>query len=116
MIVEFPEIITELTGKAKSEELRHFDLSSFMSDKSLEDTFNTLDKSMQFFSVYVDMKHLQEDLWEGSRYVDKQEIHLCSLVEAEVRRYWWDRNTEHLERIDELMASYGNDPNYKTMT
>ena len=62
------------------------------------------------------MEHLQEELWEDSRYVDKQEVHLCSLVEAEVRRYWWDRNMEHLKRIDELMASYKNDPNYKTMT
>ena len=89
MIVEFPEIITELTGKAKSEELRHFDLSSFMSGPSLEDVFNKIDKSMRFFSVYIAMEHLQEDLWEDSRYVDKQEVHLCSLVEAEVRRYWW---------------------------
>ena len=32
---EYPEIITELIKRAESDELRHFDLSSFMSGSSL---------------------------------------------------------------------------------
>ena len=42
IMAEFPEIIKELVNKAKSDELRHFDLSSFMSDKSLEDVFKKI--------------------------------------------------------------------------
>jgi hypothetical protein len=71
-MVQFPEIITELTNKARADELRHFDLSSFMSDKSLEDVFNNIDRSMRFFSVYVYMAPIAEDLWEDSRYVEKR--------------------------------------------
>ncbi|MEA1868063.1 MAG: hypothetical protein U9N19_08195 [Thermodesulfobacteriota bacterium] len=36
MLAKYPEIIDELIKRAKSGELRSFDLSSFMSDKSLE--------------------------------------------------------------------------------
>ena len=70
-MAEFPEIIKELVNKAKSDELRHFDLSSFMSDKSLEDVFKNIDKFMRFFSVYVFMEPIDDDLWEDSRYVEK---------------------------------------------
>ena len=112
----FPEIIDDLVKKAESDELRHFDLSSFMSGPSLEEVFNQIDRSMQFFSIYISMEHLEEDLWEDSRYVDKEKVHLCSIVEEEVRRYWWDRNTEHLNRIDELMTSYKDDSRFSKMT
>jgi len=42
MLPEYPEIIAELIEKAQSDELRHFDLCSFMSDKSLEDVFEEI--------------------------------------------------------------------------
>lgn len=112
---EYPEIITGLINKAKSDELRHFNLSSFMSDTSLEDVFGKIDRNMSFFSVYISMEFLEEDLWEDSRYTDKEEFHLCSLVEAEARKYWWDRNREHLKIIDERLESLKNDPEHKEM-
>ena len=113
---DYPKIIKELTKAAGADKLRPFGLSSFMTGPSLKDVYEKIDRSMRFFSVYVAMEHLQEDLWEDSRYVDKEKVHLCSLVEEEVRRYWWDRNTEHLKRIDELMESFKNDSNCSTMT
>ena len=57
-MTEFPKIITELISKAEADELRHFDLSSFRSDKSLEEVFKNIDKSMRLFSVYVFMEPL----------------------------------------------------------
>ena len=71
-MVEFPEIITELINKAKSDELRHFNLYSFMSGKSVEDVLKNIDKLMRFFSVYVFMEPIEDDLWEDSRYVEKR--------------------------------------------
>ena len=68
---ELPEIITELISKAKLDEPRHFDMFSLIPDKSLEDVFNNLDRSMRFFSVYVFMEPIDDDLWEDSRYVEK---------------------------------------------
>ena len=112
---EYPEIITEMTKKAQSDGLRPFNLSSFMSGPSLEDVFKKIDKTMNFFSVYVSMDHLEDDLWEDSRYVDKEEVHLCSRVEEEARKYWSDRNRKHLELIDERLESLKNDPEYKDM-
>jgi hypothetical protein len=47
------QIITELVKKAQSDELRRFNLSSFMSDRSLEEVFQEIDKDMKFFSIYV---------------------------------------------------------------
>ena len=82
----------------------------------LKGVYDKIDKSMTFFSIYVVMEHLREDLWEDSRYADKEKVHLCSLVAEDVRRYWWDRDTEHLNRIEKLMASYKNDSNYSKMT
>lgn len=116
MTAIYPEIITTLTRTAGTEKLRHFDFSSFMTGPPMEEVYTKIDKTMRFFSVYVIMEHLQEDLWEDSRYADKQEVDLCSLVEEEVRRYWWDRNTEHLKRIDNLMESYKNDSKYSKMS
>lgn len=116
MPVEYPGIITELIERAGSNELRRFNLSSFMSDKPLKDVFEKIDRTMMFFPVYVTLEHLEDDLWEDSRYAIKEDVRLCSRVEEEVRRYWWDRNTEHLKRIDELMASYKNDSKYTKMT
>jgi hypothetical protein len=115
IMAEFPEIIKELVNKAKSDELRHFDLSSFMSDKSLEDVFKKIDKFMRFFSVYVFMESIDDDLWEDSRYVEKEKVRLCSRVDEKVRRYWWDRNAEHLKRIDERLEVLKKDPEYQGM-
>lgn len=112
---EYPEIITELIKRAESDEVRHFDLSSFMSDKSLEDVFGKIDKTMEFFSVYAFMEPLEDDLWENSRYAEKERVLLCSRVEEEARKYWWDRNREHLELIDERVESLKKDPAYKDM-
>lgn len=115
MTAEYPEIIKAIAKAAGSEKLRHFDLSSFMEGPPLEKVFEKIDRSMRFFSVYVAEEHLQEDLWEDFRFVDKEEARLCSRIEEEVRRYWWDRNTEHLERIDELIALYKQDSKYSEM-
>lgn len=114
-MTEYPEMITEMIKRAESRELRHFDLSSFMSDKRLKDVFGQIDRAMTFFSVYVSMEHLEEDLWEDSRYTDKEKLHLCSRVEEEARKYWWNRNREHLKIIDERMESLKNDPEYRDM-
>jgi hypothetical protein len=111
----YPNIIAELTKAAENDQLRHFNLSSFMTGPPLKGVYEKIDRSMTFFSIYVVMEHLREDLWEDSRYADKEKVHLCSLVEEEVRRYWWDNNTEHLKRIDELMELYKNDSNYSKM-
>ena len=114
-MAELPEIITELISKAKLDEIRHFNLSSFMSDKSLEDVFKNIDRSMRFFSVYVFMEAIEDDLWEDSRYVEKEKVRLCSRVDEAVRRYWWDRNTEHLKRIDERLEVLKKGPEYLGM-
>jgi hypothetical protein len=79
MVTEYPEIIKELTAKAESDKLRHFNLSSFMSDRSLEYVFEKIDKDMKFFSVYIFMERLEDDLWEDERYTEKEDVHLCSL-------------------------------------
>jgi len=112
---EYPEIITELSKKAESDEVRHFSLSSFMPDKSLEYVFEKIDKTMKFFSVYVSREHLDDDLWEDDRYAEKEEAHLCSGVEEEARKYWWERNREHLRLIDERLESLKNHPAYQGM-
>jgi hypothetical protein len=39
MTTQYPEIIAKMIRKAESDELRHFDLSFFMSGPSLEDIF-----------------------------------------------------------------------------
>jgi hypothetical protein len=112
---EYPEIITEMIKKAQSDGLRPFNLSSFMSGPSLEDVFEKIDKTMNFLSVYVSMEHLEDDLWEDNRYADKEEVHLCSRVEEEARKYWSDRNREHLKLIDERYETSKQDPKYKDM-
>jgi hypothetical protein len=114
-MIEFPKIISELINSADEDELRHFDLFSFMSDRSLEEVLKNIDKSMRFSSVYVFMEPLEKDLWEDSRYAVKEEVQLCSLVDEEVRRYWWDRNEEHLKRIDERLKAFKGDPEYRAM-
>jgi len=78
IVTEYPEIINELTAKAESDELRLFNLSSFMSDRSLEYAFQKIDKDMKFFSVYIFMERLEDDLWEDERYTEKEEVRLCS--------------------------------------
>lgn len=113
MLAEYPEIITELIKKEESHELRHLDLSSFMSGPSLDHVFEKIDKTMTFFSVYVSMKHLEDELWEDSRYAEKEKVELCSRVEEEARKYWGDRNREHLKLIDERYETLKQDPKYK---
>ena len=78
MPTEYPEVIAELIEKAQAHELRGFHLSSFMSDKPLEEVFQKIDRTMRFFSVYVFMERLEDDLWEDERCMDKEEVHLCS--------------------------------------
>ena len=60
----YPNIIAELTKAAENDQLRHFDLSSFMTGPPLKKVYEKIDRSMTFFSVYVAMEHLQENLWE----------------------------------------------------
>jgi arginyl-tRNA--protein-N-Asp/Glu arginylyltransferase len=52
---------------------------------------------------------------KDSRYVDKQEAHLCSLVEEAARKYWLKRNREHLETIHRRMKELRNKPECKDM-
>ena len=78
IVAKYPEIINELTAKAESDELRLFNLSSFMSDRSMEYAFQKIDKDMKFFSVYIFMERLEDDFWEDDRYTEKEEVHLCS--------------------------------------
>lgn len=112
---EYPEIITEMIKMAESGKLRFFNLSEFMEVPSLDEVFAKIDKTMWLFSVYVDMEHLAEELWEDERFVIKEEARLCSRLEEEARRYWWDRNTEHLELIDERMEKLKKDPEFSHM-
>ena len=115
MQTEYPEIIAKLINKAKSDELRHFSLSTFMSDRPLEEVFQRIDRTIMFFSVYVFMELLEDDLWEDERYTEKEEVHLCSRVEEEARKYWWERNREHIKLIDKRVESLKNDPEYRGM-
>ena len=67
-------------GISKSNELRRFNLSSFMSDRSLEYAFQKTDKDIKFFSVYIFMERLEDDLWEDDRYMEKEEVHCTNIV------------------------------------
>ena len=115
MFENHPHIIQALIAEAESDRLRYLDLSSFMTGPPLNEVYEKIDRSMTFFSVYVAMEHLKDDLWEDSRYVDKEKVHLCSLVETEVRKYWRDRNREHLKLIDERVESLKIDPEFKSI-
>ena len=53
MLEKYPVIIEEVIKKTQSDELRCFNLSSFMSDKPLEEVFQEIDKDMKFFSVCI---------------------------------------------------------------
>ncbi|MGB9498221.1 MAG: hypothetical protein ACKVE4_00405 [Dissulfuribacterales bacterium] len=98
--MQYPEIITEMIDCAKSDELFRCNLSSFMSGKSLEDAYRNIDKTMIFFSAYVRMERLDEDIREDKHFVEKREVRLGSIVEAELRNYWWKRSHEHMELIN----------------
>jgi hypothetical protein len=111
----YPEIIEGLIKQTSENKLRFFNLSEFMSGPSLEEVWTKIDRSMEYFSVYLDMEHLREDLWEDERFVIKEEARLCSRVEEEARRYWWDKNTEHLDLIDKRMQELQNAPEFKEM-
>ena len=89
MLADNHEIVTELIKKAKLDELMHFDLSSFMSDKPLKDIFEKIDRAMNFFSVYVFMEPLEDDLWEYSRYEEKESALLVSLGEKPIPTYFF---------------------------
>jgi hypothetical protein len=112
---DYPEIIAELVERARPAELIHFNLSSFFSEKPLKSFSAKLTETMTFFSVYIVMEPLEESLWEDSRYADKEEVQLCSLVEEQARKYWMERNREHLELIDKRMEELRNNPEYKDM-
>ena len=115
MQVQFPPQVKDLIESASSENIRIFSLSSYMEGPSLTKIFENINKDMAFFSIYIDKSQLEDNLWEDSHYVDKEEAHLCSIVEEEVRRYWWNRNREHLERIDASIALYKKDPAFSQM-
>ncbi|MEA1947307.1 MAG: hypothetical protein U9N83_08400, partial [Thermodesulfobacteriota bacterium] len=115
MFENYPQIIQSLITEAKSDRLRYLNLSSFMTGPPLKEVYEKIDRNMTFFSVYVAMEHLKDDLWEDSRYVDKEKVHLCSLVEAEVRKYWWDNNRERLKLIDERVEFLKIDPEFKNI-
>ncbi len=51
------------------------------------------------------MERLENDLWDDDRYVEKEKVILCSRVEEEARKYWWNRSMEHIRLIDERMES-----------
>ena len=74
-----------------------------------------IDKDMKFFSVYIFIERLEDDLLEDDRYTEKEEVHLCSRVETEARKYWWNRNRKHLKLIDERVESLKNSPEYQGM-
>ena len=115
MLEKYPKIIVELIEKAHADELRPFSLSSFFSDKPLKEVYEKIDKTMRFFSVYVYMERLENDLWDDDRYAEKEKVILCSRVEEEVKKYWWDRNREHIKLIDERLESLKNELEYKDM-
>lgn len=56
MSAQYPEIITELVKKARPDQLRPFSLSSFFSDKPLEEVLQKIDRTTSFFSVYIFME------------------------------------------------------------
>ncbi len=113
MFKNYPDIIQALIAEAETDRLRYLNLSSFMTGPSLKEVYEKIDKTMNFFSVLVYMERLENDLWDDDRYVEKEKVILCSRVEEEVRRYWWDRNREHLRLIAERMESLKNEPEYK---
>ena len=113
MFENYPDIIRALIAEAETDRLRYLNLSSFMTGPSLKKVYEKIDKTMRFFTVYVYMERLENDLWDDDRYVEKEKVVLCSRVEEEVRRYWWDRNREHIRLIDERMESLKNEPEYK---
>ena len=77
-----------------------------MTGPSLKEVYGKIDKTMRFFSVYVYMERLEDDLWDNDRYTEKEKVILCSRVEEEARKYWWDRNREHIKLIDERLESF----------
>ncbi len=70
MFENYPQIIQSLITEAESDRLRYLDLSSFMTGPPLKEAYEKIDRSITFFSVYVAMEHLKDDLWEDSRYVE----------------------------------------------
>jgi len=70
MFVNYPNIIQALIAETESDRLRCLDLSSFVTSLPLKEVYEKIDSSMTFFSVYIAMEHLKDDLWEDSRYVD----------------------------------------------
>ena len=115
MFENYPDIIRALIAEAETDRLRYFELSFFMTGPSLKEVYGKIDKTMRFFTVYVYMERLEDDLWDNDRYTEKEKVILCSRVEEEVRKYWWDRNREHIKLIDERLDSLKNEPEYKKM-
>ena len=113
MFENYPDTIQALIADAETDGLRYLDLSSFMTGPSLKEVYEKIDKTMSFFSVYVYMERLENDLLDDDRYTEKEKVILCSRVEEEARKYWWNRNREHLKLIDERMESLKNEPEYK---
>jgi hypothetical protein len=113
MFENYPDIIRALISEAETDRLRYWDLSSFMTGPSLKEVYEKIDKTMKFFSVYVYMERLENDLWDDDRYVEKEKVILCSRVEEEARKYWWNRSMEHIRLINKRMEFLKNEPEYK---
>ncbi|MDY6822296.1 MAG: hypothetical protein SWH68_00630 [Thermodesulfobacteriota bacterium] len=109
------KIIQEAINANKDGKLTLFDLSSFMRGPSLSEVYNNIDRTMEFFSVYVAVEPLNDNLWTDERYVEKEEVLLCSLVEEKSRRYWIDRQHEHFKRIDEQMDALRDDHQFSNL-
>lgn len=99
----------------KAAKLSIFNLSSFMRGPSLSEVYKNIDKAMDFFSVYVVVEPLNENLWSDERYVEKKEVRLCPLIEEKTRRYWFDRQHEHFRRIDEQMDVLKKEPQFSRL-
>lgn len=107
------KIIKEVINAEKEGNLALWNLSSFMSGPSLFEVYDNIDRSMNFFSVYVVVEPLNENLWSDERFVEKEEVRLCSLIEEKARRYWFDRQHEHFRRIDEQMDVLRKDSQFR---
>ncbi len=103
---EYPEIIKEMIAKSNSDELTMLRYGTF------EDALKEVDKSMDFFSVYVKMEDLDREFSRDERFVTISKRQAGSYIEQRISYYWFDRNEEHFRLIDERMASLKSSPEY----
>ena len=106
MTTTYPEIIREMLTKASSDQLRMFDYTSF------EQAVEKIDRSMYFFSVYVVMEPLDQELRQDERFVTISESNIGSLVRERTARYWFRNSEEHFRLIDERTESLKSSSEY----